>query len=756
MANQPRSREKHVTGGGAGVHRRGSGLGSGPVGSGSFHGGGSGGNSGGSGPNRSSGGGSMIKIIILVLLLVFGGGGGLSTLLLGGSDPLATTPSTSTSQSTSGDMTGTLLSALLGGGGVTGASSPWGQDRNTGVLDTSVDPSARERYTTIKGDGTDQITLMVYMCGTDLESRSGMATNDLMEMTKATLSDNINLIVFTGGCNGWKNNVVSSQYNQIYQVKNGGLQLLEKNAGTKAMTDPSNLSSFIQYCSKNYPANRNMLIFWDHGGGSISGYGYDEKNQSAGSMNLSGIHRALTDGGVKFDFIGFDACLMATVETDLMAANHADYMIASEETEPGIGWYYTNWLTALAKNPSMPTIEIGKNIVDDFVKECNNKCQGQKTTLSVVDLAELEATIPDDFKAFATSTKDLIEQDRYQVVSDARSHAREFATSSRIDQIDLVDFAKGLHTPEGEALAKALLGAVKYNQTASTMTNAYGISVYFPYNKTAKVEQAAGTYDAIGMDDEYADCIRAFAKVETGAQMSTAGSYNSPLMFLLGEALGGRSMDVPEGMFDPTGLLWETDGGKSYMHLSAQQWQLVHGVDLAMYYDDGSGYVDLGEDNLFDIDENGNLIADVDGTWLSINGQPVAYYHTDTLDDGENYTITGYVPAVLNGDTAVKLILIFDNDHPYGYIAGARRNYKDGETETEARGLIELEPGDTLDFTCDYYSYDGTYQDSYYLGEQMTVTENMEISNTDVGDNYIALYKFTDIYNQPYYTEPGK
>ena len=159
MANQPRSREKHVTGGGAGVHRRGSGLGSGPVGSGSFHGGGSGGNSGG--PNRYSGGGSMIKIIILVLLLVFGGGGGLSTLLLGGSDPLATTPSTSTSQSTSGDMTGTLLSALLGGGGVTGASSPWGQDRNTGVLDTSVDPSARERYTTLKGDGTDQITLMV-------------------------------------------------------------------------------------------------------------------------------------------------------------------------------------------------------------------------------------------------------------------------------------------------------------------------------------------------------------------------------------------------------------------------------------------------------------------------------------------------------------------------------------------------------------------------------------------------------------------
>ncbi|MCR5235609.1 MAG: hypothetical protein K6E34_00220 [Lachnospiraceae bacterium] len=36
-----------------------------------------------------------------------------------------------------------------------------------------------------------------------------------------------------------------------------------------------------------------------------------------------------------FDFIGFDACLMATVETAYMLSPYADYMIASEEFEPG-------------------------------------------------------------------------------------------------------------------------------------------------------------------------------------------------------------------------------------------------------------------------------------------------------------------------------------------------------------------------------------------------------------------------------------
>ena len=87
-------------------------------------------------------------------------------------------------------------------------------------------------------------------------------------------------------------------------------------------------------------------------------------------MTLDEINTALKDAGTKFDFVGFDACLMATYETAIMLNNHADYLIASEETEPGIGWYYTNWLTNLSENTSMPTIEIGQNIIDDFVTKC--------------------------------------------------------------------------------------------------------------------------------------------------------------------------------------------------------------------------------------------------------------------------------------------------------------------------------------------------------------------------------------------------
>ncbi|MCI8970032.1 MAG: peptidase C11, partial [Oscillibacter sp.] len=509
--DRPRGREKHVTGPAKNVEKRGSGLGSGPVGAG--RGGQSSGGSRSGGGGRSGGG--LMKIILLLAVLLLGGGGGLGALLGGVGEGLPAPVSQSTS---SGQTGGADLSALfgsLGGGSISGG---WETPANTGRLDETVAPGARAKYTQLLGGGRDTVTLMVYMCGTDLESRSGMGTADLQEMLAADLGKNVNLLVYTGGCSGWRNNQVSSKTNQIWQVKNGKLACLEKDLGAVSMTDPSTLYGYIRWCEKKFPASRYGLILWDHGGGSVSGYGYDEKFASSGSMSLFGVDQALKDAGVKFDFVGFDACLMATAETALMAAEHADYLIASEETEPGVGWYYTDWLTALGKNPSMPTIELGQQIVDSFVETCAQKCRGQLTTLSVIDLAELEATLPQALADFSRSTSRLIEAKEYQTVSNARNGAREFAQSSKIDQVDLVHLAKNLGTKEGEALAEALLGAVKYNRTSSNMTNAYGVSIYFPYRKSATVNQAVSTYRAIGLDDSYSKCIRDFASIQQAGQ----------------------------------------------------------------------------------------------------------------------------------------------------------------------------------------------------------------------------------------------
>ena len=798
--NRPQGREKHVTGGSKGVHRRGEGLGTGQVGRGESNvtgqnsaqpprpaGGGaqSGGNRA---PVTRAGGKSSLLLIVLVVaaVLIFGRGNLLGGLLGGSGGGLLGGLS---------DLMGSGISAeALTGLSDSASASQASQTQWNQVAATQAAPStavangARSKYTSILGSGQDKVTIMVYMCGTDLESQGSMATKDLMEMTRANLGSNVRVLVYTGGCKRWNNQVVSSSQHQIYEIVSGGLRCVEEDMGKAPMTNPNTLGAFIRWCAKNYPANRNELIFWDHGGGSVSGYGYDEQYQSAGSMGLAGIDQALSEGGVKFDFIGFDACLMATVETGLMLDQYADYMIASEETEPGIGWYYTNWLNDLAANPSMSTVQMGKKIVDGFVDTCARECRGQSATLSVVDLAELSATAPETLKSFSKSLSGMISNQQYAEISSARSKTREYARSSAIDQIDLVHFANNLNTAEGKSLSQALLGAVKYNRTSSDMSNSYGLSIFFPYRKTSNVSAAVNTYNAIGMDDSYAQCIREFASVEMSGQVTSSGGLGANALGsllgsgyssgssggssidliggLLGSFLGGGGMDffsdralsvdqtvqyLSDNYFDVSYLVWQDRGdGQAVISMPEDQWKLLTGLDLNCFYDDGEGFVDLGIDNLYEFDENGYLLAPTDRTWLAVNGQPVAYYH----EYSSGGVTTGRIPAFLNGEL-VDLIVVFDDSNPYGYIAGARTVYDEGETETVAKNLSELVPGDTLDFVCDFYSYEGEYQDSYYLGEQMTVEADMELSYVDVGAESVrCVYRFTDIYQQHYWTTP--
>ena len=186
--NRPTGRQRNITGQGKAIGRRGSGLGTGPVGS--PRPGQSGGHSShrGTGGTRSGGGGIKLILILLALLL---GGGGAGGFLLGGSGDTPTNEGyTQVEQQGS---SGNILSMLgnLGGGSV---SSGWDYGSNAGKLDTSVAPGSREKYTDILGGGRDEITLMVYLCGTDLESKHKMASMDLQEMINADLSHNINIL----------------------------------------------------------------------------------------------------------------------------------------------------------------------------------------------------------------------------------------------------------------------------------------------------------------------------------------------------------------------------------------------------------------------------------------------------------------------------------------------------------------------------------------------------------------------------------
>ena len=792
--------------------------------------------------------GGCLPLVILLVVVLLGGGAGLSGLFGGSSGSLqGGDTSNHSSASHSGQTAASLLEDLLGGGSSGSGSSSnssssgtWGQ--NTGgtfsnqssgslgqdpvgsassgsgsvvqsllgsgswysmfsgadtgfstsgvrtdstTLNTRVAGGSREKYTVLKGSGKDKATILIYMCGADLESRNGMATRDLQEMLAASFGNKVNLVIYTGGASQWRNSSISSRVNQIWQVKNRKMVCLEENMGTSALTDPKTLLSFLEYGAKNFKADRYMLILWDHGSGSVTGYGYDEKNQRAGSMSLAGINSALKASNLRFDFIGFDACLMATVENALMLGNYADYMIASEEAEPGIGWYYTNWLNQIGENTSVSTLEIGKTICDDFTSACKKNCPGQTTTLSVVDLAEITHTVPEQLAAFSRSLTDLISNSEYRTVSDARNGSREFAASSRTDMVDLTDLAIKLGNSQGSSLASSVKSAVKYNR--STITDAYGLSIFFPYKKISSVDKAVSTYAAIGLDNSYSDAIRAFASVEAGGQAVSgqngyqipsiltggsgasysSGAYGSSDLissllsgFLGGsdlEFLSGRQAEIKsltefysENMFDPSNLIVKS--GK--LVLPAEQWALVHDIELNIFYDDGKGYIDLGLDPVYEWDESGNLLADTSRAWLALNGQVTPFYSLGDVGDGETWATAGYIPVLLNGWKAELLVTMDDHG---GTVTGARWVYDETVAEPVAKALTQLEVGDRIQLICDYYLYDGTYQSSHILGNPIILDEKgLVLTDLLLPDASKAncTYRLTDIYHQNYWTAP--
>ncbi len=709
----------------------------------------------------------------------------------------------------------------------------------------------RARFYTPKAN--DTVTVMVYMCGTDLESSYGMATSDLQEMASAKIGSNVNVIVETGGCKMWKNRIVSNSSNQIYKVESGGVRPLVTNLGKKPMVESATLTEFIRYCAENYPAQRNILILWDHGGGSISGYGYDELYKSAGSMDLAEISAALKDAGCTFDWIGFDACLMATMETAFVCGDYADYLLASEETEPGTGWYYTNWLNQLSQKTNIDTVTLGKKIIDDFVETSTKASARAQVSLSLVDLAEMQATVPAAFRSFSTSIVSKLANKDYAAVSTARAGARQFASSNRINQIDLVDFANRISTPEGQQLSQALRSCVKHNNT--TISHAYGLSIYFPYESTGSVRTAVSTYNKVGMDEEYTKCITSFASLASGGQLTSAAgnygslnsggsidlgsllgaylgggsssgyggssgsysSYSSPLgsllggsgyggssgsgsidpamvMQLLGALSGSRSLPaemdwldtdiladnaeyISENVIDPAEFVVSLKAdGTRYMPLSDKQWEILQTIELNVFVDDGDGYIDLGLDNTgFDYDDEDNLLMTFNGTWLTVNRRLVAYYMTsDTEEDDGSWTTRGHIPAMLTqtlpaelplagegGESSqgmtvtqfVYLEVVFDKANPKGVITGARPMYTD-ETEAAAKGDIQIKAGDELQFLCDYYNYDGSFESTYKLGEPLTVgADGLTLANMALDNDKISVtYRLTDFYGNHYWT----
>ncbi len=363
------------------------------------------------------------------------------------------------------------------------------------------------------GGSALEYTILLYLVGSDLESNSGCASKDMEEIRKSGLdTSRVNFLVYTGGARYWQNEV-PSDCNVVYELTPGGWNAVAATATPSSMGDPSTFLDFMNYAYSNYPAEHYGLICWDHGAGPLAGYGFDEVfgNDRLYLPEMETALEASPFAKKKLDFLGFDACLMATMEVAEMASSYAHYLIASEETEPGIGWDYS-FLNTL--NSTSDFFSIVASILVSYEFSMDIYKVPPEYTLSCIDLSQLKNFRKSADKLFSKMA-DGVKDGSYSAIAQIRQQTLRFAPKAKspYDLVDMGDLAKRLSSlyPNETAAFQTALNQLVISQVTN-LEGATGLAVYFPYdNKELYTNLGQPLYTQLTDCDGYEDFIAAFS-----------------------------------------------------------------------------------------------------------------------------------------------------------------------------------------------------------------------------------------------------
>ena len=640
-------------------------------------------------------------------------------------------------------------------------------------------------------DGT--WTIFVYLCGSDLESRwlfGGAATDDIKEMCGAASSDKVRFVIETGGSDRWHSKKIDSDVIGRYVIEQGKLKAVDEKKQA-SMGRAKTLTDFLLWGIRTYPAEHMGVIFWDHGGGSIAGVCFDELADDD-SLSLREIDASmlsclqsgkLTD---RFEFIGFDACLMGTVETANIAASYADYMIGSQESEPGSGWDYKAIGNYLAKHPDAGGADVGEVVCDSFRKQCEDSGDGQIVTMSVIDLSKVNGLLK-KFNTFAREMYTKSEKKttltkmtrKITAVDNFGGNNKAEGYTNMVDLGGLISACKGW-SDGAKAAGKALDKAVVYRVSGSDHEKASGLSIYYPLS--IQSSQELQVFESVCVSPYYMSFVgrQGYGSVNDGEtedydedeEIFEGGFWNWLDSFLFDEETGDYYFDTEE-----------TDGDWEYFddHQDGAQSSLITfeeepGMDEEDYYSfvlDDEGYentsdvlalvyqemedgtfVELGETYDVNVDWDTGYVSDnFDGCWLSLpDGQNLATYVVDVTDDYVVYTS----PVLLNEEETFLRIRQYLDDGSIR-VEGAWDGIDD--CGASARDIIKLRKGDEIIPT--YYCVDEEGEDlDEYEGDPYTVKAKkgklkLAYDYLYIGD-YAYSFCITDVYGDDYITDPAE
>ncbi|MCL2212745.1 MAG: clostripain-related cysteine peptidase, partial [Oscillospiraceae bacterium] len=256
---------------------------------------------------------------------------------------------------------------------------------------------------------------------------------------------------------------------------------------------------------------------WDHGGGSIAGFGHDEHfDDELSLLELNYALKKSVSPRRKLEFVGFDACLMATVEVGVVVSDYAKYLVASQDLEPAEGWDYA-FLREISARPHINGEALGRLICDYYMKFFSeNGDHDHYLTMSVIDVQKLTEVMK-SLGTFGAQGKEKISGGGLAAIAETRSKTIAFGGSSyrdaNCDMVDIRDICEEFRPyfiECADMLKTSLYGAVVHN-VHNAEHDLGGLSVYFVYHGARQAQANLDIYSELYMSADYTNFLFAFA-----------------------------------------------------------------------------------------------------------------------------------------------------------------------------------------------------------------------------------------------------
>ena len=352
-------------------------------------------------------------------------------------------------------------------------------------------------------DETAEWTVMVYLDGDNNLETYGIQDINEMEMVGSTTDvnmvvqiDRIPYSVLAGNHQEYADDTSNGNWTttrRYYITKDLNPDQISSpligDLGELNMGDPTTLIDFTDWAITNYPAKKYLLVIWNHGGGFRSlnlakDIAWDDTN-GGDKITMPELEDALSTISVqiggKIDILGMDACFMAMTEVAYQIKDYADLLVTSEESEPNNGWPYDTILSQLSSDPSLTSIQLATNIVDDYIFAYPSTY----VTQSAIDLSYMD-TLAGQLSNLALEIMSDSSTPKYQYIlaSASSQHYGDY------DFIDLYDLCNNLLIYSNNANVKNIILNIQQTLNPAVIKSGYsglgvsrsrGLSIFFPY-----------------------------------------------------------------------------------------------------------------------------------------------------------------------------------------------------------------------------------------------------------------------------------